>query len=54
MTETKSKDKNAIKARLQILYKMFYELTDEEHQVTYDFILKYLKDGSRWDHSELF
>ena len=38
------KDKNAVKARLLILYKMFYELTDEEHQVTYDFILKYLKE----------
>lgn len=24
MTDTKAKDKNAVKARLQILYKMFY------------------------------
>ena len=32
---------------------MFYELTDEDHQVTYDFILKYLKDHSKHLISEL-
>ena len=44
-TDDKKKDKNAIKSRLLILYKMFYELTDEDHQVTYAFILQYLKDN---------
>ena len=43
-TVESKKDKNAVKARLLILYKMFYEFTDEDHQVTYDFILKYLKE----------
>lgn len=39
-----TKAKNAIKSRLMTLYRMFYELTDEDHQVTYDFILQYLRD----------
>lgn len=39
-----TKTKNAVKSRLMTLYKMFYEHTDEDHQVTYDFILEYLED----------
>ena len=31
MTDTKTKPKNAVKTRLLILYKMFYEHTDENH-----------------------
>lgn len=36
--------KNIIKARMVVLLKMFYDLTDEEHPMTNDDILKYLKE----------
>lgn len=38
------KDKNAVKARLVILLKMFYELTDEEHPMTGSEIMDYLEE----------
>lgn len=38
------KDKNAVKSRLIILAKMFYELTDEDHPMTGQEIMDYLKD----------
>ena len=38
------KDKNAVKARLVILLKMFYEMTDEEHPMTGIEILDYLRE----------
>lgn len=38
------KDHHSEKSRLMVLYKYFYENTDEDHQVTYDDILQYLKD----------
>ena len=42
-TERTKKTKYSEKTRLIVLYKYFYEYTDEEHQVTYDDILSYLK-----------
>ena len=36
------KEKNAVKSRLIILAKMFYELTDEDHPLTGVEIMEYL------------
>lgn len=39
------KDKDMVKARLVVLAKMFYTLTDEEHQMTNTEILRYLDEN---------
>ena len=41
---TDNKEKNAVKARLVILTKMFYEKTDEEHPMTGVEIMEYLAE----------
>ena len=39
------KDKDMVKARLVVLARMFYTLTDEDHQMTNIEILKYLEEN---------
>ena len=43
-TKRPAKAPNSEKTRLLVLYKFFYENTDEDHQVTYDDIFLYLKE----------
>ena len=44
-TKRPPKEPNSEKTRLIVLYKFFYENTDEDHQVTYDDIFRYLKEN---------
>ena len=44
MPAGKPKDKNMIKARLVVLARMFYTLTDEDHSMTSSQILEYLEN----------
>lgn len=44
ITKRPPKSPNSEKSRLLVLYKFFYENTDEDHQVTYDDIFQYLEE----------